>query len=143
MTKAKLKFKKLKDDVKLPSYANPGDAGMDIYSLEDKVLKPGERYAFQVGFTTEFSDDFVVLIKDKSGLAAKSGITILAGVIDSGYRGEYGIVMLNTGDQPHEVRQGDKIAQMLIMPLVTAEIEEDLNLGDSERGKGGFGSTGK
>ena len=143
MQKAKLKFKKLKSEVQLPTYVHKGDAGMNIFSLEDKILEPGERYIFQAGFTTEFSDDYVVIIKDRSGLAAKQGITILAGVIDSNFRGEYGIIMLNTGDQPHEVKKGDKIAQMLIMPVATAEIEEANELSDSNRGDGRFGSTGR
>lgn len=139
----KIKIKKLYDDVILPSYAYPGDAGMDLYSREDYVLKPGERYVFKLGFSTEFSSDFVALVWDKSGLSAKNGLTCLAGVIDHGYRGEYGVVLLNTSSEPYEIKKGDKIAQLLIQKIEQAEIEEVEELEDSSRGEGGFGSTGK
>lgn len=139
----KIKFKKLYKDAKIPSYAHTGDAGMDLYSLENYDLKPGERHIFKLGIASEFPRGYVALIWDKSGLAAKSGLTVLAGVIDNSYRGEYGVVLLNTGDSIHQVKKGDKIAQLLVQKIEEAEIKEVEELSDSERGRGGFGSTGR
>ena len=143
MSRVPNKIKKLNKDVVLPSYANYGDAGLDLYSCEDKVLEPGERYTFKLGFAAEFPENYVALVWDKSGLALNFGLTCLAGVIDHGYRGEYGIVMLNTSKKSYEIKKGDKIAQLLIQNINQAEIEEVNELSDSERGEGGFGSTGK
>ncbi|MFW0862164.1 MAG: dUTP diphosphatase [Candidatus Komeilibacteria bacterium] len=139
----KIKIKKLHPDTKLPSYANKGDAGMDVFSLEDKAIKPGERYLFKLGFAMEIPDGYVGLFWDKSGIASKHGIHTLAGVIDSIYRGEFGVVMLNTSDESYEFKKGDKLAQLLIQPIVSPELEEVEELSDTNRGDGGFGSTGK
>jgi len=127
----------------LPVYANKGDAGMDVFSLEDKELKPGERYLFKLGFAMEIPEGYVGLFWDKSGIASKYGIHTLAGVIDSVYRGEFGVVMLNTGDESYEFKKGDKLAQLLIQPIASPELEEVEELSDTHRGEGGFGSTGK
>ncbi|MFW0837913.1 MAG: dUTP diphosphatase [Candidatus Komeilibacteria bacterium] len=139
----KIKVKKLYPEVQLPSYANQGDAGMDVFSLEDKILQPGERYLFKLGFAMEIPDGYVGLFWDKSGIAAKHGIHTLAGVIDSVYRGEFGVVMLNTGDVSYEFQKGDKLAQLLIQPIANPELEEVAELSDTSRGEGGWGSTGK
>lgn len=139
----KIKIKKLEPEVKLPVYANKGDAGMDVFSLEDKELKPGERYLFKLGFAMEIPEGYVGLFWDKSGIASKYGIHTLAGVIDSVYRGEFGVVMLNTGDESYEFKKGDKLAQLLIQPIASPELEEVEELSDTHRGEGGFGSTGK
>lgn len=139
----KVKLKKLNPDLILPQYAHPGDAGLDLYSLEDKTLKPNERYLFKLGFALELSPGYVALVWDKSGLAANAGITNLGGVIDGTFRGEVGIVLLNTGGQEFAIKKGDKIAQLLIQKVESAEIEEVDELGDSPRGEGAWGSTGK
>ena len=139
----KLKIKKIHPDAKLPSYAHEGDAGLDVFSCEDYVLGPGERKLFKTGVSVEFDKNHVALVWDKSGLAAKKGIKTMAGVIDCGYRGEWMITLLNTSNEDHEVKIGDKIAQVLIQPVVSANIEEVKELNDSSRGEGGFGSTGR
>jgi dUTP pyrophosphatase len=139
----KIKIKRLHPDLQIPKYAHPGDAGMDIYSLEDVVLKSGERHHFKAGFALELPEGYVALIWDKSGLASKYGITCFGGVIEYTYRGEYGVVLYNAGDEDFHVSCGDKIAQLLIQKIETAEIEEVKELSDSLRGEGGFGSTGK
>lgn len=138
-----LKIKKLDKNVKLPSYAHPGDAGMDLYSNEDYLLGKGERHLFRLGFATEFDEDYTGLVKDKSGLASKAGLTVLAGVIDAGYRGEWGVVLLNTGEKPYQIKKGDKIAQVLFCKVEKVEVKETDNLSTHQRGEGGFGSTGR
>lgn len=138
----KFKVKKLSDDVVLPSYSHQGDAAFDVYSREDKDLAPGERYLFKLGFSAEFKDGYVCLVWDRSGLAAKQGLHLLAGVIDSSYRDEYGVVLLNTSETSIEIKKGDRIAQMLIQPIKRVKIEELDELDKSER-QGGWGSTGK
>jgi len=139
----KIVFKKLDAEAVIPNYAHLTDAGFDLYSIEDKTLKPGERHLFKIGLATEFPSGFFVLIKPKSGLAVKGGIDVLAGVIDSGYRGEWGIVLTNFGDQSYEFKKGDKIAQGILLSVNQAEITEAKDLAETKRGEGGFGSTGK
>lgn len=139
----KIKIKKLDQNVSLPSYAKLGDAGLDLRSNEDKVLLPGERYCFKTGLAFEIPEGFVGLVWDRSGMALKEGLKTMAGVVDSGYRGEIGIVALNTSDTEIKVEKGDRIAQILIQPVMRAEIEEIEELSESERGEGGFGGSGK
>jgi len=139
----KIKIKKINPEAKIPSYAHPGDAGLDLYSCEDYLLKPQERHTFLIGISTEIPFGYVGLIRDKSGLAAKHGLTVLAGVIDSNYRGEYGVVLLNIGDKPYQIRKGDKIAQLLIQKIENVEMEEVNELSETLRGEGGFGSSGR
>lgn len=138
-----VKFQLLRADSKLPQYAHDSDAGFDIFSTETKILAPGERYVFQLGIASEIPEGYFVSFRDKSGLAAKYGIHTLAGVIDSGYRGEWGIVIVNTGGEPVTINKGDKIAQGILQPALQAKIVEVAKLSDTERGSGGFGSTGK
>ena len=137
------KVKKIHNDATLPSYANPSDAGMDLHSIEDYVLKSGERRTFPLGFQAEFPAGFVAHVWDKSGLASKHGIKTMAGVIDSGYRGEYQVVLLNTSDKDYTIKKGDKIAQLVLVPVARASIIKKETLEDSIRGNGGFGSTGR
>jgi dUTP pyrophosphatase len=137
----KFKVKKLHDNVQLPKYAHDGDAAFDVYSREDKTLAPGERYTFKLGFAAEFDLGFVCLVWDRSGLAAKQGVHALAGVIDASYRGEYGVVLLNTSNAPVEINNRDRIAQMLIQPVERVSIEATNELSNSERGSG-WGSSG-
>ena len=138
-----LNIKKLYDDAILPKYAHEGDAGIDIFSYEEYVLKPNERKVFKTGISTSFPQGYVALIWDRSGNAAKRGLKTMAGVIDCGYRGEWGIVLLNTSNEEHHIKKGDKIAQCLIQPIINANINEVENLDLSDRGEKGFGSTGR
>ncbi len=138
-----VKFKRLDGTAKLPSYANPGDAGMDFYSAENSILQPNERKTIKTGVAMAIPDGYAGLIWDKSGLASKKGIKTMAGVIDSGYRGEVQIVLHNLGNEEFAVEKGMKIAQMLIQPIHQPRLEEVSELDSTERGSGGFGSTGK
>lgn len=138
----KFKVKLLHPDAKAPAYAHAGDAGMDVYSIEDYTLQPGERHIFKLGFSAEFDTGYVCLVWDRSGLAAKQGLTNLAGVIDAGYRGEYGIVTLNTSAEPVVIKKGERIAQLVIQPVLHAEVQVVAELTDTSRQSGGFGSTG-
>jgi len=138
-----IKFKKIDPAAKLPQFAHPNDAGFDIFSLEDVCLAVGERHLFSCGLAAEITSGFAVIIKPKSGLAVKSGIDVLAGVIDSGYRGEWKILLINLGAEPVSFRKGDKIAQGLVYSKPAVELTITNQLSDSLRQKGGFGSTGK
>ena len=138
----KLKLKKLRDDAKPFSYAHKGDAGLDAYSNDDIIIKAGERRLVSTGIAIALDEGYVALVWDKSGLAVKRGIKTMAGVIDAGYRGEVKIVMLNTSNEDFKIEKHDKIAQILIQRIEHAEIEEVKTLDDTQRGEGGFGSTG-
>ncbi len=142
MEAMKIRVKKLHPDAKVPAFAHPGDAGMDLYSVEDMVLAPGERGSVPTGIAIELPDGYVSLVWDKSGPSHKFGVKTLGGVLDSGYRGEYLIGLINLGQEPFEIRKGQKIAQLLIQKVERPEIEETDELGDTSRGAGGFGSTG-
>ena len=141
MEKIQLKVQRM-NDAKLPSYAHPGDAGMDLYSLEECALKAGERRVIKTGIKMAISEGFVGLIRDRSGLAVNHGITVMAGVVDSGYRGEVGIVLRNTSSLDINITKHMRIAQMLILPVGHAEIIDVDDLDETKRGHGGFGSTG-
>jgi len=138
----RIKVKKLRSDAILPSYGHPGDAGLDLYSTEDFVLAPGMRHLFPTGISMMLPEGYFASIRGRSGNAAKKGISVLGGVIDHTYRGDYGVILLNTGEDDFIVQKGDRIAQVLIQPIVTAEIEEVCELSETVRGEGGFGSTG-
>jgi dUTP pyrophosphatase len=138
-----LKVKKLNQQAKLPTYAHPGDVGMDLYSLEDYDLKPGERRVFFVGFAMEFPEGFAAIIKDKSSLPNKAGLHVMGGVYDAGYRGEYNVNLINLGEEPYHISKGDKIAQVVIFPVEIVSLEETNELSEASRGEGRFGSTGK
>ncbi len=139
----KLKIKRLKEDAILPTYAHPGDVGMDLYSLEDYDLKPMERRVFFVGFAMEFDEGYAVIVKDKGSLPNKAGIHTMGGVYDAGYRGEYNIQLINLGQEIYHISKGDKIAQLIVYPIVIAKLEETDKLSESSRGEGRFGSTGQ
>jgi|SRR3989344_2210035 len=138
-----LKIKKLNKAAKLPSYAHPGDVGLDMFALEDKVLKPMERHVFFVGFALEFPEGYAAIVKDKSSLPKNFGIHTMGGVYDAGYRGEYNVNLINFGNEPYHVKKGDKIAQLVIFPVAIAKLQEVKELSDTSRGQGRFGSTGK
>ncbi|KKT20690.1 MAG: DUTPase, dut [Parcubacteria group bacterium GW2011_GWB1_43_8] len=137
-----IKFQKILDEAIIPHYAHQGDAGMDIFSVEETIIKSGERKSVRTGVKMELAEGFVALVWDKSGLALKNGIKTMAGVIDSGYRGEIGVVLANLSGQDYKIEKGQKIAQMLIQKVERAEIEEVKELSETKRGAGGFGSTG-
>ena len=137
-----IKIKKLKENAIIPSYAHQGDAGLDIFSAEDYVVPTGKRQLVSTGIAMEYPEGYFTSIRGKSGLAVKKGICILGGVVEHTYRGEYGVIVLNSGDEDFIIKAGDKIAQVLIQPIVSAEIEKVEELGDSIRGDGAFGSTG-
>ncbi len=137
----KIKIKKLVSDAKIPSYAYPEDVAMDIFSCEKLIIKPKCRVLVKTGISMEFPKGYVALVWDKSGIA-KNGVTCLGGVIDSNYRGEYKIILLNVGSKNYKIKKGQKVAQILIQPVVHGKIEEVNELDESSRGEDGFGSTG-
>lgn len=138
-----LKVKKLSPDATLPSYAHTWDAGMDLYANETVTIAPGEIGRIKSGVAVEIPDGFVGLCWDKSGLSMNSGIKVLAGVIDSGFRGELVFGVINLGKTPHTFEKGHKVMQMLVQPVEHMEIVESEELSGSDRGEKGFGSTGK
>ncbi len=138
----KLKIKKLHPDAKIPSYGHPGDVGLDLYALEDMVIKPGEHGRINHGFALEFPEGYGAFVMDKSGVS-KSFMKTFGGVFDAGYRGEYNTHLYNTGKEDYIIEKGDKVAQLVILPVAIAELEETDTLGESSRGEGRFGSTGK
>jgi dUTP pyrophosphatase len=138
-----LKIKKLRSDVKIPQYARPGDACMDLFTIEPFELEPGERRSIPLGFAIEIPEGYVGLICDKSGLSHKYGIKTFGGVIDSGYRGEWHVGVMNLSDKFFSFESGHKVAQFLIQKVGQAQFQEVDELSDSERGKGGLGSTGQ
>lgn len=134
--------KKLHPDAKMPTYANPFDAGMDMFALEDTVVEPGQVAKVRSGIAMEIQEGFVGLCWDKSGVSTKGKIKTLAGVIDAGYRGEVLMAVMNLGTEPYTFKKGDKVLQMLIQPIEKPEVIEAEELTETERGEGGFGSTG-
>ncbi len=142
---AKIRIKKIRDNAVTPHYEHDGDAGMDLYAVEDSSLRPGERKLIPTGLQVEIPKGYEMQIRPKSGLALKHGITVLntPGTVDSCYRGEVGVIMLNASDQDYEVRAGEKVAQAIIAKVEKAVIEEVEDLTQTQRGSGGFGSTGR
>ena len=137
-----IKFQKILDEAIIPHYAHQGDAGMDIFSVEEDIIKAGERKNIRTGVKMELPEGLVGLVWDKSGLAMKNGLKTMAGVIDACYRGEIGIVLANLSHQDYKIEKGQKIAQMLIQKVERAEIEDTQELSETKRGDGCFGSTG-
>lgn len=138
-----LRIKKLHADAKVPSYAHPGDAGFDLYALEEVVIPVGGRVLVSTGIALEIPSGFVGLIWDKSGLSTTHGLKTLAGVVDAGYRGEVKVGMINLSTEDYVISMGHKVAQMLIQKVERAEITLVTELSETTRGEGGFGSTGK
>jgi dUTP pyrophosphatase len=127
----------------LPSYATPGAAGLDIVAAEDVTLPPGGRHAVGTGFAVAIPEGFEVQVRSRSGLAVRHGITCLTGTVDSDYRGEVKVVLANLGVEPFEVRRGERIAQLVPAPVQRAAFREVDDLDSTQRGAGGFGSTGR
>lgn len=137
-----LKVKRIHKDAKLPHYSHKGDAGLDIFSVIDCTLKSREVMPIPTGIQVAIPEGFVGLVWDKSGISLK-GVHRLAGVIDSGYRGEVKVVMANFGHKPFVIERGMKIAQILIQPVAEVKVVEAKELEETPRGGKGFGSTGK
>ena len=143
----KVLIKKLNPDVQLPAYKTTGASGMDIMAFIDSPIKlaPNSSCLVPTGLSIAFSEDYELQIRPRSGLAAKSGITILntPGTIDSDYRGEIKIILFNHSKEEFIINNKDRVAQMILMPVIKMELEITENLPDTIRGEGGFGSTGK
>jgi dUTP pyrophosphatase len=139
----KLKIKKLHPDAKLPRYEKEGDAAFELFALEDTTIEPDERVSVPTGIAMEIPYGCVGLIWDKSGLSHKHGLKTLGGVVDAGYRGEVRVGIINLSKEPYTFEKGHKVAQMIVQKREEMVIEEVEELSDSERGEGGFGSTGK
>lgn len=137
-------FRKIHPDAVLPAYAHPSDAGMDIRSVENLVIQVGGRALVHTGLVMLLPPMFEAQVRPRSGLALKHGVTVLntPGTIDSGYRGEIGVILANFGETPFEVKKGDKVAQIVIAPVTQPEIVETDIIDETDRGTGGFGSTG-
>jgi dUTP pyrophosphatase len=133
------------EDLPLPAYATEHSAGMDVVAAESLTLMPGSRHAVATGFAIAIPHGYEVQVRPRSGLALKYGITCLntPGTIDSDYRGEVKIILANLGDQPFEVIRGERIAQLVPAPVVRARFTQKERLDDTDRGGGGFGSTGR
>jgi len=129
-------------DLPLPKQATGGAAGFDLQSNEYVILYPGQRLAIPTGFAWAIPLGQVGMIRPRSGLAVRSGIDVLAGVIDADYRGEVAVVLINHGDRPLDIEAGDRIAQMVVQPCMVGVTVECDELPSTERGNGGFGSTG-
>lgn len=127
-----------------PAYATAGAAGMDVISAEDLVLAPGARHAVATGLAMAIPDGFEVQVRPRSGLALKHGISVpnTPGTIDSDYRGELKVILINHGAEPFEIRRGDRVAQLVLAPVTRASWIEVAELDETARGEGGFGSTG-
>ncbi|CDM69548.1 Deoxyuridine 5'-triphosphate nucleotidohydrolase [Clostridium bornimense] len=140
-----LKIRKLSEDAIIPFYAHPGDAGLDLFSVEEITIEPGKRKLVATGISIELPKNTEAQVRPRSGLALKYGVTVLnsPGTIDEGYRGEIKVILINHGEEAFKINKGDKIAQMVIMPVLTVDVKEVDMLNDSERGEGGFGSTGR
>ena len=144
---AKVLVKKLNSDVQLPTYKTSGASGMDLMAFIKHPIKlaPHSSCLVTTGLSVAFSDSYEIQIRPRSGLAAKNSITVLntPGTIDSDYRGEIKIILFNHGNEEFTINNNDRVAQMILTPIIKMELEETDDLPDTLRGEGGFGSTGK
>jgi dUTP pyrophosphatase len=134
--------KKLHPEAKIPCYAHEGDAGMDLFSVEDIDIPAGNHVSCATGVALRIPDGYVGLVWDKSGLSHGHALKMLGGVMDSGYTGEYRIGLINLSREPYHIRKGQKIAQLLIQKVERPGIVPVDDLGATSRGEKGFGSTG-
>ncbi len=143
----KVLIKKLNPSVQLPSYKTKGASGMDLMAFVENpiYLKPGKSCLIPTGLSVAFPEDYEIQIRPRSGLAAKNNISVLntPGTIDSDYRGEIKIILFNHGNENFIINNNDRVAQMVLSPIIKMELEETDELPESVRDKGGFGSTGK
>lgn len=140
-----LKVKRIHPDAVIPAYAHEGDAGMDVRSVADMTIPAGGRALVPTGLVFMLPPGWEAQVRPRSGLALKSGVTVLntPGTIDSGYRGEVGVILFNASSAEFHVGKGDRIAQVVVAPTTRAEIVETDSIDETERGSGGFGSTGR
>jgi dUTP pyrophosphatase len=143
-TRAIVRFFRLNAQARIPSFAHPGDAGMDVFASEERVLLPGESALVRTGLAIELPPCTEAQVRPKSGLALKHQVTVLntPGTIDEGYRGEIGVILINHGKKEFMVERGMRVAQLVIKPLLSVQIEEISAQTATPRGAGGFGSTG-
>ena len=143
----KIQIKKLSNSVSTPKYETPGSSGMDVAAhIEDNIIiNPGEKALVSTGLSISIPAGYEVQIRPRSGLAAKKSITVLnsPGTIDADYRGEIKVILINLGKKKFVVKNGERIAQMVVCPVIQASLDEVNELSDTARGVGGFGSTGK
>jgi dUTP pyrophosphatase len=132
------------EGLELPAYATEGAAGMDVLAAEDVTLAPGARHAVATGLAVAIPHGFEIQVRPRSGLALKHGVTVpnTPGTIDSDYRGEIKVILINHGTEAFEIRRGDRIAQLVLAPVTQATWLKVDELGETARGEGGFGSTG-
>ena len=144
MTIAQLKIKLIDDAAILPQYAHPGDAGMDLYSIQSRQIPAAESAMIRTGITIQLPQHTEAQVRPRSGLALKHQITVLnsPGTIDQGYRGEVKVILINHGKETFTVEPGMRIAQLVIQPVLTVQVVEVEGLSQSSRGEGGFGSSG-
>ncbi|MDQ5893223.1 MAG: dUTP pyrophosphatase [Patescibacteria group bacterium] len=139
----KIKIKKIHPDAIIPHHAHYNDAGMDLFTPEAFEMMPNERISIPIGVAIEIPDGYVGLMWDKSGLSHKYGIKTFGGVIDAGYRGELHVGLMNLSNKSFKFEKGHKVVQLLIQKVEYIEFEEAEELNSTDRGAGGFGSTGK
>lgn len=140
-----LQVRRLRPDVPLPSYAHPGDAGLDLAAAETATIAPGARAAVPTGLALAIPDGWVGLVHPRSGLARRHGLTVLntPGTIDAGYRGEVLVLLVNLGDEAVRIERGERVAQLVLQRIGHAIVVEADELDATGRGEGGFGSTGR
>jgi dUTP pyrophosphatase len=140
----RIPLRQLDPDLPIPGHAHAGDAGVDLFAREAVKLAPGQRRLVPTGVAVALPEGFVGLVTPRSGLAARTGLSIVnsPGVVDSGYRGEISVALVNLGHEPVALERADRIAQMVVVPFVSQEFEVVDELPGSDRGAGGFGSTG-
>ena len=140
----KLSIRRIDPAAQMPTYAHPGDAGMDVRSIEELTLEPGARALVHTGLVFQLPPDAEAQVRPRSGLALKHGVTVLnsPGTIDAGYRGEVGVILVNLWQQPFRIEEGMKIAQVVVSRVEQAEIVDVQETDETDRGSGGFGSTG-
>ncbi len=139
-----LKVKLIESNAVLPHYAHPGDAGLDLFSVERKTVPPSESALIRTGIVIQLPPGTEAQVRPRSGLALKHRVTVLnsPGTIDHGYRGEVKVILINHGKTPFEVEEGMKVAQMVVQPVLTVDVVSVEELSETPRGEGGFGSTG-
>ncbi len=140
-----LDVRRLDPDLALPGYAHPGDAGLDLYAADTTTLQPGERALVPCGIVVAVPEGHVGLVHPRSGLAVDHGLTVLnaPGTIDAGYRGELKVLLINLGQDAVEIQHGERIAQLLLLPVALVDVREVDRMDSTARGSGGFGSTGR
>ena len=138
-----INLKKVEPHAKIPTRANQSDAGWDLYSLVTRSISPSQRVTIRTGISLQIPEEYVGLIWPRSGMSVKNGIDVLAGVVDSGYRGEIKVCLLNTSREWMDIKEGDRIAQILFQEVPHFQLQEVDILQNSDRGEGGFGSSGK